>query len=180
MPPAGTLRSTGSSRDRPFFRKRRRCLRAARRALEGRAAAGGELEDLLVERIIAAYSRLRRLGRVEAGMFTWEHYEELSQQAQQEARSYEQYAKLTELLRQLNWEIPDEGKQKHQEALSRAQAMKGQARHTNCLAWQNLIRGTDKANAFSKLSRYETAIERSLYKALHELQRLTSRPNRRR
>ena len=99
-------------------------------------------------------------------------YEELSQQAKQEARTYEQDAKWAELLRQLNWEIPDEGKQKHQEALSRAQAMKGRARHTNCLAWQNLIRGTDKANAFSKLSRYETAIERSLYKALHELQRL--------
>ncbi len=30
----------------------------------------------------------------------------------------------------------------------------------------------DHANAFSKLSRYEAAIERSLYKALHELQRL--------
>jgi hypothetical protein len=29
-----------------------------------------------------------------------------------------------------------------------------------------------EANAFSKLSRYETPIERSLYKALHELQRL--------
>ena len=28
------------------------------------------------------------------------------------------------------------------------------------------------ANAFSKLSRYETPIEKSLYKALHELQRL--------
>ena len=28
------------------------------------------------------------------------------------------------------------------------------------------------ANAFSKLSRYEVPIERSLYKALHELQRL--------
>lgn len=28
------------------------------------------------------------------------------------------------------------------------------------------------ANAFSKLSRYETAIERSFYRALHELQRL--------
>ena len=27
-------------------------------------------------------------------------------------------------------------------------------------------------NAFSKLSRYETAVERSLFKALHELQRL--------
>jgi hypothetical protein len=30
----------------------------------------------------------------------------------------------------------------------------------------------NQANAFSKLSRYEASIERSLYKALHELQRL--------
>ena len=34
------------------------------------------------------------------------------------------------------------------------------------------IRDANEANAFSKLSRYEAAIERSLYKALHELQRL--------
>ena len=34
------------------------------------------------------------------------------------------------------------------------------------------IRDAEGANAFSKLSRYETMIERSLYKALHELQRL--------
>jgi hypothetical protein len=36
---------------------------------------------------------------------------------------------------------------------------------------RTFIRDADKANAFSKLSRYETTIERSLYKALHELQR---------
>ena len=34
------------------------------------------------------------------------------------------------------------------------------------------VRDADKANAFSKLSRYEATIERGLYKALHELQRL--------
>jgi hypothetical protein len=32
----------------------------------------GELEGLLVERVIAAAWRLRRLGRVEAGIFAWE------------------------------------------------------------------------------------------------------------
>ena len=36
----------------------------------------------------------------------------------------------------------------------------------------SFIRDGNGANAFSKLSRYEAAIERSLYKALHELQRL--------
>ncbi len=34
------------------------------------------------------------------------------------------------------------------------------------------IRDSNGANAFSKLSRYETAIERGVYRALHELQRL--------
>jgi hypothetical protein len=37
---------------------------------------------------------------------------------------------------------------------------------------QTFVRDANKANAFSKLSRYETTIDRSLYKALRELQRL--------
>ena len=37
---------------------------------------------------------------------------------------------------------------------------------------RTFIRDADKGNAFSKLSRYETTLERSVYKALHELQRL--------
>lgn len=36
---------------------------------------------------------------------------------------------------------------------------------------RTFARDADKANAFSKLSRYETAIDRQLYKALHELER---------
>jgi hypothetical protein len=36
----------------------------------------------------------------------------------------------------------------------------------------SFIRDGNSANAFSKLSRYETTMERGLYKALHELQRL--------
>jgi len=34
------------------------------------------------------------------------------------------------------------------------------------------IQQSTEGDAFSKLSRYETGIERSLYRALHELQRL--------
>jgi hypothetical protein len=36
----------------------------------------------------------------------------------------------------------------------------------------SFIRDGNGANAFSKLSRYETTMERGLYNALHELQRL--------
>src|ERR687883_147224 len=49
----------------------------------------GELENLLVDRISAAHWRLRRLGRVEAGIFAWELYGELAERAQHEARTYE-------------------------------------------------------------------------------------------
>jgi hypothetical protein len=49
----------------------------------------GELENLLVDRIISSYWRLSRLGRVEAGIFAWERYEELAQRAEREALRYE-------------------------------------------------------------------------------------------
>src|SRR5829696_9067841 len=48
----------------------------------------GELEILLVDRIIASYWRLLRLGRVEAGIFAWELYGELARRAHEEANSY--------------------------------------------------------------------------------------------
>jgi hypothetical protein len=82
----------------------------------------GELESLLVERIVAAAWRLRRVLAVESGI-----YEEESTNRY----TGEEYG------------------------LGLA-----------------FIRDANRANAFSKLSRYETTIERSLYKALHELQRL--------
>ena len=83
----------------------------------------GELENLLIDRIVAAYWRLRRLGRVEAGIFIRESYGDVAD--------------------------------------SDASAL-----------GLSFIRDGNSANAFSKLSRYETTMERGLYKALHELQRL--------
>jgi len=83
----------------------------------------GELEGLLVEQIIAAVWRLRRLRRVEASIFAWE---------------------LDNVVT-----VPDKS-----------------------MLGLSFIRDANSANAFSKLSRYETTIERSLYRALHELQRL--------
>jgi hypothetical protein len=83
----------------------------------------GQLENLLVDRIVEAVWRLKRLGRVEAGIFAWE----------------------------LDNSVRDPDK-----------SMLG----------LSFIRDANGANAFSKLSRYEITIERGLYKALHELQRL--------
>ncbi len=139
----------------------------------------GELESLLVDRIIAAHWRLRRLGRVESGIFAFELYGELAARARQEAGKYSRTkTEVTldgrptggDLDTIVTTTITDE--QKYQEAVKRAQEMESVRDAELATLGKTFIRDANEANAFSKLSRYETAIERSLYKALHELQRL--------
>jgi hypothetical protein len=98
-------------------------LRELAESLRAELQPVGELEDVLVDRIISLLWRLRRLGRVEAGIFVKE-----------------------------------------------AHGVVGDL-DTSTLGLA-FIRDANSANAFSKLSRYETTMERGLYKALHELQRL--------
>lgn len=139
----------------------------------------GELENLLVDRIIASTWRLRRLGRVEAGIFAFELYGELAARARREAGKYSWtetevtiggYKLGGELETATKTTITDE--QKHRRAVERAQEMESVRDGELATLGQTFIQDANKANAFAKLSRYETTIERSLYKALHELQRL--------
>jgi hypothetical protein len=132
----------------------------------------GELEELLVEQIIAAVWRLRRLRRVEAGIFTWEFYGELFERAQDEAQTYERSSLQDFVENQYGPSARITNEQKHQKALSKAQDMKAKQDAETATLGRTFIRDANEANAFSKLSRYEATIERSLYKALHELQRL--------
>jgi hypothetical protein len=130
----------------------------------------GELEDQLVEQVIAGFWRLRRLRRVETGIFTWELYGELLERAQGEAKSYKRNS-LDDMIENQATTITDE--QKHKEALSKAEELKkAQQEAETATLGRTFMRDANGANAFSKLSRYEAAIERSIFRALHELQRL--------
>jgi hypothetical protein len=82
----------------------------------------GELENLLVDRIIASYWRLSRLGRVEAGIFAWERYEELAQRAEREALGYEVPPPSPLMDEMLGTQIID--RERHDEALVRADRMR--------------------------------------------------------
>ncbi len=128
----------------------------------------GELENLLVDQIISAYWRLRRLGRVETGIFAWEHSEELAERAEREAHEYKS-DRNKRLAEAPTITITDE--KKHEEALERVRRMRTEQEDETATLGRTFARDADRANAFSKLSRYETAIERTLYRALHELER---------
>ena len=102
-------------------------------------------------------------------MFTWERFEELAERAEREARAYEQSFE-DDFIKYANIEISDG--EKHREALFRAQQMRSEQEAETATLGRTFARDANGANAFSKLSRYETTIEWGLYKALHELQRL--------
>jgi hypothetical protein len=134
----------------------------------------GELENLLVDRIVSACWRLSRLGRVEAGIFAWELYGEWASRARQEARCYtkQEGGWYEDPLADLRPTTVVTDQEKHQEAISKAREMDAKQEAETATLGRTFVRDAAGANAFSKLSRYETTIERSLYKALHELQRL--------
>src|ERR687896_9682 len=106
----------------------------------------GVVENLLVDRIIAAYWRLRRLGRVETGIFAWERSEELAERAEREARGYESdrdefLMKITRIT------ITDEkGKE---EALPGARRMGSKQEDETATLGRTFARDADRANAFS-------------------------------
>jgi hypothetical protein len=129
------------------------------------------LENLLVDRIIAALWRLRRLIRVETGLFAFRYYQALVDRARMEAQRYTQTeGGINVFLASLNDErtiVTDEAK--HEAALQ-------QAREAEVLR-DGMVPSLGRAFAadngvFAMLSRYETSIEHGLFRALHELQRL--------
>jgi hypothetical protein len=130
----------------------------------------GDLESVLVKRIIGLTWRLQRLERIEAGIMISQYYAVLADRAKAEAKECVR-TESEKFLEDLNRNVTADPA-RHQAAI-RAQRAAEDARATDTATLgQAFIRDSKKDNAFSKLSRYETSIERSLYKALHELQRL--------
>jgi hypothetical protein len=130
----------------------------------------GPQEEFLVEMMVRALWRLRRLGRVEAGIFAWKHYSILVERASHEAARYERTVvpALTDHYDPTAITDP----QKHQQARAAAEHLSDLRNGATPTMGLTFIRGSSGVDAFSKLSRYETAIERSYYRAFHELQRL--------
>jgi hypothetical protein len=123
----------------------------------------GELENLLLERIVSAAWRLRRLAKIEAGIFSWHRYTQSAKMVQRRADD-DEISLPGGSLNPKNAE--------RLEARTKVQQLKGlQARELPTYG-PAFVRDASKCDAFSKLSRYEASIERSLYRALHELQRL--------
>lgn len=129
-------------------------------------APSGAVEELLAARVVDAAWRLRRAARIEDGLLA-AHYH-----AAEEARAQ---AVATRYVEDLAGPFPPEitNKLRHAAAIKRAAAARETAdARDDTLLGLGFARDAAEADALGKLARYEAALERSLYRALHELQRL--------
>ncbi len=132
----------------------------------------GPLEEQLAERIAASMWRLRRIYRIEAGIFAHESLTIELHRARDEARSFVKIEEIFDLesLTGPNVHITDE--ERHGQAIARVEKAARLLREESLALGVAFKEDAKYAGAISKLSRYEAAIERSLYRALHELQRV--------
>jgi hypothetical protein len=126
----------------------------------------GEHQSLLVERIIGLYWRLRRLGKIEAGVLTWQYHGTLAERARKKAQHQDPNSVEfdSEPISVLDQHAYDQ-------AVSEQRAHESEQESDTATLGEAFVRDSREENALSKLMRYETSIEHSLYKALHELER---------
>ena len=126
----------------------------------------GPIEELLAERVVNAMWRLRRLARAETALFHWRVHALKADRLAAQARSYEQ-----SLLPPLSLEIITD-KPSHTEAKEALGQAICERDRDEVLIGCVLDADAKEGDALSKLARYETNLERSLFRALCELRQV--------
>jgi hypothetical protein len=102
-------------------------------------------------------------------LFRYQIFDQDARRARRQAEDLEVRVNFTEeTLKALNTAFTDP--EAHAALVAQAAASDAQRDHETLAT--TLVRDATSGNALSKLSRYETSLERSMYRALHELQRL--------
>jgi hypothetical protein len=130
----------------------------------------GAQESFLVNQITNLAWRIQRAGRIETGILTKIYCEILRNRASGKAGRYVE----TELDKSMaifgKTRILDEVAYKKFSAEAETERTKAESEEATL--GEAFITDATKGDSLTKLSRYETALDRSLYRALHELQRL--------
>ncbi len=147
-------------------------LELLRGGLESYFQPKGELEYELLDRIVFIFWRLRRLGRIEAGILSKNMFLERANHADARASRYEheKLHDLVEIFSQPIKTITDQAQ--HDQARAEASGAREQAYSEETVIGGTISPDGACQDALGKLSRYETSIERSLYRSLHELERI--------
>ncbi len=130
----------------------------------------GALETTLVQTLAADLWRIGRIRKIEVGVLAWQLHEIESNRAYERAESYEDFAGPSMDLSMDSTIITD--RERYDEAMAAHSRAEAEQRKEIPTLGQAFLNDANGPNALSKISRYEAAIWRSIYRTLHELQRL--------
>jgi hypothetical protein len=137
-------------------------------------APAGPLEELLTDRVVNAMWRLRRLERAECALFHWRIHE---REAVRLAEKVESYVEITGGSWSLNFgeerTIKDEAS--HARALKELRRAEFERDREELGLGRAFDADAKDGETFGKLNRYETGIERSLFRSLQELRQIQSK-----
>jgi hypothetical protein len=128
----------------------------------------GEVERALVMLITGKLWRIARVSRIETGVLIREHYQALLDRAREEADRYKRT--VFDELDDQDTTITDEAA--YTEALNQIQATREQRDREISIDSHAFWRDASGNEILTKLTRYETTLERGLYRALAELKQL--------
>lgn len=124
----------------------------------------GTVEELLVDQITEGFWRLKRFQKVETAVFIRAFYTLKAERFNSQARQLENDPADFSLN-----VVPFDDEAKHEQLTAEAAKMTEVSESDQGLMGETYI---SQAETFQKLARYETSIERGLFRALHELERL--------
>jgi hypothetical protein len=130
----------------------------------------GPIEELLVDRVINAMWRLRRLARAETALFHWRVHGLKADRLAEQVRSYEKT-----LLDRLSFATDITDKASHTEATEALGRAACERDRDEVLIGRALDADAKESDALGKLARYERSLERSLFATLEELRKLQDR-----
>ena len=133
----------------------------------------GPIEKLLVERAINAMWRLRRSARAETALFHWRVYWLKAMRLKEEIKSYEK--SVLDGLPLGTW-ITD--KASHSEAAEALGEVESERDRDEILLGCAIDADAREGDTLAKLARYETRLERSLFRILNELRQMQEKRRR--
>ena len=144
-------------------------------AIHAQLSPVGPLEDALVERISVVMWRLRRAGHLEASLFRYHAFDQDVVRYRRQAAALEVRTGLDaltdEAFKHLGTQVTDPDT--HARLVQHGEA--AEARRDQETLAATFLHDATGPNALAKVARYESALERGLYRALHELERLQAR-----
>jgi len=150
---------------------------ALRAQLESELSPVGILEGQLCERLAGMLWRLRRLSHIEAGILTGGAAGAFADAAEEVAKTYTRReeggaAELAASLEDWEGRTVIENEEAHSDATGAAKEARAVLWSVPALLGAAYRNDAGGADALTKLSRYETTLERSLFRSLEELRRL--------